>query len=101
MIWDTECSPSQRETISKLGPLRRKARSCIFLRWLESPRGRPAGIHVGEVESVELCPENVAFRAEGGVSLVLLFARACMFHHPGQRELRVFGSLRKASGEVV
>ena len=61
----------------------------------------PAGIYVGEIESVELGPEDVAFCAEGGVGLVLLFAAVRVFYDPCQRKVAVFGSLRQAAGEVV
>src|ERR1700757_4856971 len=71
-------------------------RSRMFLGWLKGAGGRPAGIHVSEIESVELRPENVAFGSQSGVSFVLFFARAGMLHNPGQGELAVFGSLREA-----
>ena len=62
---------------------------------------RPAGIDVGEIEGVELRPEDVALGAQGGVGKVLLFARGGVFHDPGESEVGVFGSLRQAAGEIV
>ncbi len=72
-----------------------------FLCGLKSARGRPAGIHVRKIERVELGPENVTFGAEGGVSQILLFARARVFDDPGKREISVFGGLRETAGEIV
>src|SRR5258708_28972129 len=60
----------------------------------------PAGIYVGEVEGVKLGPEYVAFGAECGVGLVLLFAGVRMLDHPSEREFGVFGGLRQAPVEI-
>ena len=69
--------------------------------WCESAGRGPAGIDVGEIERVELGPENVALGAKRGVGLVLLLACVCVFHDPSEREVGVFGSLRQAAGEIV
>src|SRR5256885_77015 len=61
----------------------------------------PAGTYVGEIEGVELGPENVALGAEGGMGLVLLFAGVCVLYDPGQREVGVFGGLRQTAGEII
>src|ERR1700676_653606 len=70
-------------------------------RWFEGARRRPAGVYVGEVEGVKLCPENVTFGAQGGVGLVLFLARASVFHNPGKSEVGIFGRLREAAGEII
>jgi len=46
-------------------------------------------------------PEDVTFGAKGGVSQILLFARARVFDDPRQSEFRVFRCLREAAGEIV
>ena len=61
----------------------------------------PAGIYVGEIQGVELRPEDVALGAEGVVGVVLFVARAGVFDDPGEREVGVFGGLRQAAGEIV
>lgn len=54
-----------------------------FRIWPKGPRRRPTRVDIGKIKSVELGPENVALGAEGGVGLVLLFARERVFDHPG------------------
>src|SRR5258708_3666562 len=72
-----------------------------FLRRLEGAWWRPAGINVSKIEGIKLSPENVALSAQRGVRQVLLRARVRVFHDPSQSEFGIFGSLRKAAGEIV
>jgi len=48
----------------------------------EGPGRRPAGVDVSEVEGVKHGPEDIAFRAKGGVGRVLLLARTGVLHNP-------------------
>src|SRR5207248_8480389 len=66
--------------------------SCIFLGGLQRARRRPAGIHVREIQGVELRPENVALRAHSGVCFILFFAMPA-----GGDEIHI-GLHRKARG---
>src|SRR5467141_3414479 len=45
--------------------------------WFEGAGRRPAWINVGEVQRIELRPENVTLSSQGGMGLVLFVARAC------------------------
>src|SRR5580692_1140351 len=67
----------------------------------EGARRRPAGADVGEVQSVELRPQNVALRSKRAVGLVLFLARPRMLHDPVEGEVRIFRRLRKPAGEIV
>ena len=72
---------SMTETVSELAlATKRVVPSLVRAR----PAGwRPTGIYVGEVEGVELSPEDVALDAEGRVGLILVFAGAGVFYDPG------------------
>src|SRR5450755_2424404 len=62
---------------------------------------RPARIDVGEIQRIELRPQNVTFGPQGCMGLVLFLSGAGVLHHPGESEVSVFRCLRKASSEVV
>src|SRR6266568_2374197 len=72
-----------------------------FLGRLEGAGGRPAGIDVRKIESVELRPEDIALGAQRRVRLILFLARARVLNDPGESKLGVFGSLREATREIV
>src|ERR1700682_1422254 len=67
----------------------------------ECSRRRPARVHVGEIQSVELRPQNVALRAQSCVRLVLFFARASVLDDPAQCEIGIFRRLREATSKIV
>ena len=69
--------------------------------WDEGAGWRPGGLDVGEVEGVELGPEDVALGAEGGVGVFLFGARVRVLDDPGEGEVGVFGGLGQAAGEIV
>ena len=68
---------------------------------MEGAGGRPAGIYVREIESVELGPENIAFGAKGGVGFLLVDARRGVFDDVGEGEVGIFGGLGETSGEII
>src|SRR5882762_5590058 len=69
--------------------------------WFERTRRWPAGIDVGEVQRIELRPKDVALGSQRAMRFVLFLARARVLHNPGESEVRVFGRLRKAAGEII
>src|SRR5260370_37894051 len=74
--------------------------------WVMALRNEGAGrrrarVYVGKIERIELGPENIALRAQCGVRLILLFARARMLCDPGERKLSVFRRLCQAASEVI
>jgi hypothetical protein len=75
--------------------------SSSFLGRLKCAGRGPSRIHVSEVKSVELCPEDVTFGTESGVSSVLFFTRTRVFDNPSERELCVLRSLCEAAAEIV
>src|SRR5260370_25826514 len=68
---------------------------------MEGARGRPAGIDVGEIESVELRPKNVALGAQGGMGRILFRTLSSASYDPGEREFGVVGSLRETAGKII
>src|SRR5882762_3596667 len=69
--------------------------------WLERAWRRPAGIDVGEVQRVKLRPKDVALGSQRAMRFILFLARVRVLHNPGEGEVRVFGHLREAAGEIV
>src|SRR5258708_33283835 len=67
----------------------------------ESAGRRPARVYVGKIERIELGPENVALRAQCGVRLILLLARARMLCDPRERKLSVFRRLCQPARAVI
>src|SRR5579862_5241420 len=67
----------------------------------ERPRRRASWLYIGEIERVELRPQNLAFALQRSNHCFLLIASAGMICHPFEREMRVLGSLLQPSCKVV
>src|ERR1700678_264162 len=67
----------------------------------KSPRRRPPRLDIGEIERVELRPQDVALVAQGGDHALLICARGGMIEGVLNREGRILRSLRQSRFEVV
>src|SRR5438105_4333254 len=64
-------------------------------------RWRPPGLHIGEVQSIQLRPQQVAFARERSNCQLLLIARAGMLVHPIKGKLLIVGGLRQPRLKVA
>src|ERR1700678_2146733 len=88
--------PPQRQPVANRGLAKPSRTAMLCALDLKRPRRPPSRLHVGEVERVELCPENVAFVAQSLDRQFLLAARLRMIVDVVRRELRIFGRLIKS-----
>src|SRR5271169_6689789 len=68
----------------------------LVLADLKSARRRPAGFDVGEIERIELCPQDVALVAQSLDRALLLGTRGGVLEDVLYCECRVFGCLGEA-----
>src|SRR5271170_2705367 len=89
---------NRKQTVAGWNP-RDEARSGLLNP--KSPGRRPSRLHVGKVERVQLCPKNVALRAQRRDRQILLNSGSGILSHKLQSESRVFRSLIETRCEIV
>src|SRR5216683_1962804 len=93
--------PPQRQPAARRGWLESSGGATLAGLDAECARRRPSRFHVGEVESVELRPQDVALIAQGLDRQLLLGASLCVVVDIVQGELRIFRGLIESGFEIV
>src|SRR5262249_34822999 len=93
-------APAQRVPVASRGRESSFGGGILFLD-PECSRRRPCGLHVREVQGIELGPENVALVPQRMNRKLLLLACFGIFVYIRSSELRIFWRLRQSCCEVV
>src|ERR1700728_3557419 len=94
-------SAPQRQPIARRGWLESSGGAMLAALDSKRARRRPSRLHVGEVERVELRPENVALVAQGLDRQLLLGSRLGIVEDIVHRELRILRRLIKPGLEII
>src|SRR5580658_580846 len=99
--------PPQRHPAANVGTLSSVSSATLPLRLFcvrrnpKSPRRRPARLHIGEVERVELRPQDVALVAQCLNDALLIGPCSRVVERIPDRESRIFRSLRQPRLEII